>query len=236
MPLADITAIANLALSHLGEPFLDSDSDQGTTADAVRLHLPQCTETVLESHVWSFATKTAYLTQAGAFLPTAGNVGFYGTVGDFFEPSEDDPETPFVSQFQSLFLLPEDCLRVLKLATYDIDIPRNRWEIQGRYLLLEEKDAAEPLCHYIGAEPPVPTWPTTFTDAVAFLLAARLAPLLTQDQRLAADFLQKHEMALGKARSKDARETRSKENHGPRHLAARSALVRSRYGATPPPY
>jgi hypothetical protein len=92
------------------------------------------------------------------------------------------------------------------------------------------------MIYYIGAEPDVSAWPTLFTDAVAFLLAARLSPLLTQSQAISGEFMQKHELALGKARSKDARETRSKENHGPRILAARSGLVRARYGSTSPPY
>lgn len=241
MPLADLTAVANLALSHLGEPFLsDYTTDADLTAEAVRLHLPQCRETVLESHVWSFATRTQILTSASAYLPVTGNIGYFEDVGDHFE-TPTDVDNPFVSEFQSAFLLPDDCLRVLKVAGDDLDLPRNRWDIQGRYLLLPDAaDAATgvtaPLIYYIGARPAVSAWPTLFTDAVAFLLAARLAPLLTQDPRLTAELLQKHELALGKARSKDTRETRSKENHGPRQLAARSNLARSRYGDTRPPY
>lgn len=238
MPLADLTAVANLALSHLGEPFLlDYATDTGTTAEAVRLHMVQCRETILESHVWSFATRTQFLSSASAYLPGSGSSGYFAEVGDFFETPTDE-DNPFSSQFKSIYLLPDDCLRVLKIAGADIDVPVNRWEIQGRYLLMldsiDEQD--EPLIYYIGNNPDVSAWPTLFTDAVAFLLAARLAPLLTQSQSIAAEFMQKHELALGKARSKDARETRSKENHGPRVLAARSGLVRSRYGSTRPPY
>jgi hypothetical protein len=135
------------------------------------------------------------------------------------------------------YLLPSDCLRLLKIAGWDIDAPRNRFEIQGRYLLLPDLEDDGPRIHYITDDPPVSEWPTTFTDAVAFLLASRLAPLLTQDQNLAGAFLTRHEQALGKARSKDARETRSKENHGPRAVAARSGLVNARFSrSTLPPY
>lgn len=241
MPLANLTAVANLALSHLGEPFLtDYATDTGTTADAVRLHLPQCRETILESHVWSFATRTQILSSASAYLPVTGNIGYFADVGDYFETPTDE-DNPFVSEFQSIYLLPEDCLRVIKVAGADIDIPENRWEIQSRYLLLmsepdEDDGVTEPMIYYISGEPDVTAWPTLFTDAVATLLAARLAPLLTQSQQIAAEFMQKHELALGKARSKDTRETRSKENHGPRILAARSGLARARYGPTRPPY
>jgi hypothetical protein len=137
----------------------------------------------------------------------------------------------YAPAYGSAFNLPGDCLRLLKIDGWDIDAPRQRFEILGRFLLLEATLAEAPVVHYIASTAPVDEWPTTFTDAVCFLLASRLAPKLAQDQRLAADFLAKHEQALGKARSKDARETRSKENHGPRQLAARSGLVQARFGA-----
>jgi len=413
MPLADYTAIANLALDHLGEPYLTAyETDTTVAAQAARLHLPQCIETVLEGHVWSFATRcqqltTAQVTETTAELVTgteasnnailwtaivAGTGGndisvevvdaypedgivtvdgnkiivskanlslsvvidigsgavttalpFYswqegkpmwktGNAGSGVQVSYsvadggykitkwsglyyynwfNESATPdgavytadptglapsstavltgidataaqviaaaaastaaallvtaensgtsdgtgavstlaatnlsggsstssvYAPAFGSAFNLPSDCLRVIKLDGTDIDVPQNRWEIQGRHLLLEETDADAPVIHYITNAPPVDEWPTTFTDAVAFLLASRLAPKLAQDQSMAADFLQKHEMALGKARSKDSRETRSKENFGPRQLAARSGLVRARYGNPRPPY
>lgn len=215
MPLADLTAVSNLALSHLGEPFLtDIDTDTGTTAEAVRLHLPQCIDTCLEGHVWSFATRCATLAAA--------------TI------DEDNPPAP---SYGSVFDLPGDSLRLIKVNGLDLDAPRQDFEIKGRFLMLVETDADAPVVDYITANAPVPDWPTTFTDAVAFLLAARLAPLLTQSQPLAAQFLQAHEIALGKARSKDARETRSNENHGPRALAARSGLVNARFSTSAlPPY
>jgi hypothetical protein len=435
MPLADLTAISNLALDYLGEPYLTAyATDTTVAAQACRLHLPQCIETVLEGHVWSFATRCSQLTAAavesttaqinvypggenngilllaqtpgpsgneisltietavigtevavdvtgsaivvtpfqtanflttafagtnndltfsqvdpdviptiefamgnsgsnavtvtgsailvylrqnfGAFYLTASQVkalieastaamalvsvsyptgndgtgvvcspadtniafgptalsggGVQTTAADVIDAITADTaaallvtavnaqghdgtgvvapveatfleggsstSTVYAPAYGSGFNLPSDCLRVLKIDTADIDIPRNDFEIQGRYLLLAEESAEAPVIHYITSDPPVDEWPTTFTDAVAFLLASRLAPKLAQDQALAADMLQKHEMALGKARSKDTRETRSKENFGPRQLAARSGLVRARYGNILPPY
>jgi hypothetical protein len=429
MPLANLTAVANLALDHLGEPYLASyDADTGTTAEAVRLHLPQCVETVLEGHAWSFATRcsqllpvplvvtTATLTtgtaeddnailwtaavpgpsgndlsvaiaepadvfsfaQTGSAVAiTPGNVAvnsaelfqdsgstlpfeppallyggeygerpFYTNLGESpglasyasriflnYDPFDEywrmsyiDDDLVAISQWRAksdaltpdlipagayhpdtnpegwendyhsggtpvftlgtltaaqllawlaaqdpsplsnltaelpegttgagelaeselahlaggssenevyapawgaAFSLPEDCLRLLKIDGVDLDAPQDRFEIEGRYLLLEDPEA-EPVIHYISTAAPVTEWPTTFTDAVALLLASRLAPKLTQDHNLAAAFLARHETALGKARSKDARETRSKENHGPRQLAARSGLVQAR--------
>lgn len=133
----------------------------------------------------------------------------------------------------SAYNLPEDCLRLLTIDGADIDAPQTRFEIQGRALLMPYADAA-PVIRYITASPPVTSWPTTFTDALTQLLAARLAPKLTQDGNLAAALAGSHELALGKARGKDARETRSAENHGPRQLLARSGFVQARFGGLPP--
>lgn len=321
MPIATKTDLANLALDLLGEPYLsDYEADVGTAADAVRLHIDQCIETVLEGHVWSFATRCATLVAKAAdalvlsgdattdgdggpftiewedlvdsgtlvngkpkFKVDGGsdsikvcyytgtrwmlywsgaapmlNTTFYAAPGD--EPSPDlaswtdtsdnssystgypiftaDYGSAYAPAWGSVFSLPADCLRVLKLDGTDIDIPQDRWEIQARFLFLRDALASAPVIHYIAKNPPVSDWPTTYTDAVSFLLAARLAPKIAQDRGLAADLTQKHEIALGKARSKDARETRSKENSGPRTLAARSSLVRARYlrGGPQPPY
>lgn len=239
MPIATLTELANLALSHLGEPSLANVStDTGTTANACRLHITQCQETVLEGHVWSFATKTVRLTPVDAFLPPTGDQGFYFTPGDYFQPpTPSEEDLPIISEFQSLFNLPSDCLRILKLTTGDIDVPLNRFEVQGRYLLLERPNEPATICHYITKNPSIADWPTTFTDAVSYLLASRLAPLLAQDAGLSGQMLQMHEMTLGKAKTKDSRETRSKENYGPRAAAARSGLVRARFNRHPfPPY
>lgn len=330
MPLADLTSVANLALDHLGEPYLtDYETDTGTTAAAVRLHLPQCIETVLEGHAWSFATRTAELslvetTTASVVSvtdPSGSGLGFTFTavepgssgnvsvqavsnttsvtiyingnnmgsilflsglketvtfqeVADVFEyyagdvvtcsplgniggnyfadisgsPSYDIPETALTGGYtapaippgwSTAWFLPTDCLRLRQINSIDIDQPELRFEIQGRQLLLSDlyTDTDPPAVTYITNDPPVDEWPTTFTDAVAFLLASRLAPKLTQSQTIADSMFQKHEIALGKARSKDTRETRSAENNTPRMLAAKSGLVQSRYGRTSrPPY
>lgn len=316
MPTANKTEIANLALDLLGEPYLvDFLTDTGTTAEAVRLHLDLTVESVLEGHVWSFATRCATLaavvpthataildddpdregsnailltaktpgragnaisaeilkppgqaaltvtvagtgitikataastgahvvaalnaTPASAALVTASNSGGQAGGG----PVVALPRTPLnggvvAAAYGSAFALPDDCLRLLKIDGADIDVPRHDFEIHGRALLLVEESAAPPVVHYITNQPGR-LWPTTFTDAVALLLASRLAYKLTGTPQLATDLLQKHEVALGKARSKDARESRSNENHGPRQLAARSAFVRARYGKNQVPY
>jgi len=133
----------------------------------------------------------------------------------------------------SAYSLPEDCLRLLTIDGNDIDAPQTRFEIQGRFLLMPGV-AAAPVIRYLAADPPITDWPVTFTDAVTTLLAARLAPKLTQNQGLADTLAARHEQSLGKARSKDTRETRSAENFGPRQLASRSGLVQARFAGFRP--
>ena len=131
--------------------------------------------------------------------------------------------------------LPADCLRLLTINGTDADLPSQRFEIQGRHLLTDTPDP--PTIRYITASPPAEEWPTTFLDALAYSLAARIAPILTQSDNKVQAFTTLAEVALGKARSKDARETRSAENMTPRRLAALSGLVRARYqNHTRPPY
>lgn len=260
MPLTDLTAVANLALDHLGEPYLTSYADDtGTTADAARLHMAQCVETVLEGHVWSFATRRVEL-----------------------NPVTDD----VVGGVGMAFYLPSDCLRLVRVNGTEVDAPVRCFEVQGRMLLLPDSppweawvtgtlyyagtmvtyDGAMYTClltHTAGAagaantpagvsastywvivpgpvvayiantaadDAEVPNWPATFTDAVAYLLASRMAPKLTQDQNLSAALFQRHETALGKARSKDTRESRSNENSSLRPLSLRSELCQARFG------
>jgi hypothetical protein len=340
--------IANLALSHIGEPFLDESDISSPTARVCNLHLPVVLKTILEGHHWSFATRTTtclpiqdkdsiliadgliadgspisfpVLFDAGrqtyqptptttaearifsptglvppdllALFPTApagyttdylltitslSGTGLQNlasaaliykpynplltaawlvdppdvTFGDF-DPANINwanltnqnsggipsltitPGNRSISRWQYAWHLPADSLRLLTINGTDADLPSQRFEIQGRYLLTDTPDA--PTIRYITAEPPVAEWPTTFLDAVAYALAARIAPILTQSENKVQAFTTLAEIALGKARSKDTRETRSAENMTPRRLAALSGLVRARYqNHTRPPY
>jgi len=343
MPLPDLTALANLALDHLGEPYLDDyATDSGTTAEAVRLHLPRCVEGILEGHVWAFATRTAELlaapgvdtlTVAGTLtsdgstavtFPTLLDTGilqlptpFTGTAryftdtgvrpdGDFitppttgtyyvcavghitaptitnsanliryvdavatewyiaegvpsdvYDPSVLDWTNTAVSPatgnpaltftpglippgWGSAFYLPSDLVRLIRINEADIDdIDHSRFDIQGRHLMLRTGyDATTddpPSISYISSAAPVGEWPNTFVDAVAFLLAARLAPKLTGSQGAAEGYLRSHELCLAKARGKATPQTPPRQNQTPPQAFATSGLVRARYGSLQPP-
>lgn len=326
MPLADKLAIVNLALDHLGEPYITNYASDTTVAGvAARLHFDQVVETVLEGHHWSFATRTTTPVAAipaplpslpivlagtvpdsvkGAMIPgTAGaDPGLYGiskilsddgsvlnvdalaspviagatwtrvayyvgstdayfvfyisegtlhgyasfdaypgdsTIFDVttWVPIGSETGVPvflnsevYAPDFGSAFTLPANCLRLLRVNGFDPYAGSGDFDIQGRFLLFRGTGREAPDIRYIIKDPPIPEWPTTFTEAVSYLLASKMALKLTQDQGVKDSLFAQHEGALGKARSKDSRETRSAENHGPRHLAARSSLVAARFG------
>jgi hypothetical protein len=142
--------------------------------------------------------------------------------------------------WQSAFTLPTDCLKLRKVNGDDVDAPRTRFDLEaGTTLMLWEKNAENPVLEYTSDDandPATITWPSAFADAVALLLASKLAKFVHQHDGRSQALYKEHLIHLGKARSKDARETKSGENHGPRQLAARSGLVNARYGSTQPPF
>jgi hypothetical protein len=147
-------------------------------------------------------------------------------------------KVPANPNWLSSYDLPASCLRVIRIIGDDRDIPVNLFEIEQRQLLLMDEFSDElPIIQFITNDVDVSMWSSTFVEAITLLLASKLCIRLTQDVQLAALLLQRHEVALGKARSKDSKETRSNENRGARQMAARSELVRSRYSRTIiPPY
>jgi hypothetical protein len=146
--------------------------------------------------------------------------------------------TPLNPNWLSSYELPSTCLRLIRVIGDDRDIPENLFEIEQRQLLLMDEFSDDlPIIQYISNDIPVSKWSSTFVEAVALLLASKICVKLTQDVALMASLVQRHEMALGKARSKDSKETRSNENRTARQLAARSELVRARYSRSIiPPY
>lgn len=374
---------ANLALDIIGEPYMATFNDVGTTGEAVRLHFDPVFEQVLEGHIWSFSTKTAVLAKSVTSPGTSKNiatavvsgntviittstahglvVGSYVTIANIAFSAGVTPNgvqlvtavsgvtftfalvgasgvytphtaavtfngiaypiasisyassvlaielvnqshplvatnvvavsnvTPSVGNavngnhtiasigsgplnklnisfsgnssatyvfaaatmvgpiiykvpvnpnWLSSYELPASCLRVIRIIGDDRDIPVNLFEIEQRQLLLMDEFSDElPIIQFIANDIDVSMWSSTFVEAITLLLASKLSIKLTQDVQLAALLLQRHEVALGKARSKDSKETRSNENRGARQMAARSELVRSRYSRTIiPPY
>jgi hypothetical protein len=229
-------SVSNVATPDLAENWIradNSDSLSGfsVTADPVTATAAQVIDALND-------------TPAAALLITAENaIGSDGSgpvapvARTFLEGGSSD-SVVFAPGWQRAYNLPPNCLRVIEIDGFDPDAKLNRFEVMGRHLLLPAPppDPAGPVVRFIRADPPPETWPADFTEAVSLLLASRLASTTVDSPDLARHLLALHEAALGRARSRDTRETRSKENHGPRQLAARSPLVQSRFRSTPPLY
>jgi hypothetical protein len=181
---------------------------------------------------------------SAAALVTAANTngsdgsGQVAPVARTFLAGGSSDSVVFAPGWHAAYNLPANCLRVIEIDGFDPDAKLDRFEVMGRHLLLPAPppDPAGPVVRFIRADPPPETWPADFTEAVSLLLASRLASTTVDSPDLARHLLALHEAALGRARSRDTRETRSKENHGPRQLAARSPLVQSRFRSTRPLY
>lgn len=210
MSLINRTEVANIGLSIIGiDPLGDIDNDQGKVADLCRLHLKNQLEILLEDHRFDFAGSWATLTKSTTVtVPTLWEAGYP---------------------------LPSDCLRLREIDSLDVDLPEMRFKIMGRHIFLQtDEDTID--VFYTVNNPAIDLWPANFANAVAYGMAVSVATSLSKK----ADVIQRARMAFkeaeGEAKSKDARESASKENNTPRQIALRSGLARSRYGSTPPPY
>ena len=197
------TDMANPALSLVGARRIVSiETDTTEEAAQCRLHLDVEADGLLRRHHWNFALERAALSRLA-----------------------DDPQ----SEWESAWQLPGDCVRFVRVTGCDVDHPVRRFAIEGRKLYL---DGAGPVgIVYVSNAKPVTEWDGLFVEALKFLLAAAVAPALTQSQGIANDCLGKFkQLALPEARLADAREVASGENFGTREMVSLSGLVAVRGG------
>lgn len=200
------TEICNLALSEIGAKLVTNyEEDSTEEARACRLHFAQTRDALLRRHQWNFAQTRADLSQI---------------VG-----------TP-VSDWDSAWQLPADCVRVISLPSDSPYKPYQEFAVEGRTVLVREMDAVTLL--YISNAVPVTSWDPLFIDALALSLAVKLAKSLAHDVAMAqAASASLAQLALPAAFTADARETQSNENHGPAWRRAKSSVVGARFTRFP---
>jgi hypothetical protein len=196
------TEICNLALSEIGARLVSNyEEDSTEEARAARLHFGQARDALLRRHQWNFAQVRADLS-----LITG---------------------TP-VSDWDSAWQIPADCVRVISLPTDNPYRPHQEFAVEGRQILVRDLTAVTLL--YVSNAVPVTSWDPLFVDALALSLATRLAKAVAHDvamsQAAAASFAQ---LALPAAFTADARETMSNENSGPAWRRAKSSVISARY-------
>lgn len=195
------TDIANLALSEIGARLIASlETENSEEARVCRLHFPQVRDSMLRQHQWNFAIYRADLSKLA-----------------------DAP----LDDWDSAWQMPADSVRIIRIATGNPDIATGDFSIEGRNLLTRGIDSVSLV--YVSNAAPVPDWDALFVEAMAYLLASKIAGPISQSPSLSTDMLNKYKgLALPDAKTVDAREVLSGENSGWRKLVANSPLCNSR--------
>jgi len=161
MTVTATTNICNAALDLLGSGVDKAhlgayETDTGETADACRRHFDQCRKLLLAS--WPFTESCKYLA---------------GTSSGGDDSSVVHPDWLYA------YALPADCLRLLGLTANNSASDSNRHLLleYERYqgYLLTDYTTTEFYWWYITDVENTSLWPATHLDALAYLLAAKLA-------------------------------------------------------------
>lgn len=172
--MADETSIANLALAKLGISPIMALTDDSKQAQFANRFYAQTRDEALSSHRWNFAMRRATLNRLA-------------TGPDF--------EWAFAYQ------LPTDCLRVVQLNGYEPNEQQGMFAIESDQLLT---DAEEAQVRYIARVEDGSFYPPLFSQALATLLASRLAGPLTGSRELPSALIEEYEALTGpKARMAD---------------------------------
>jgi hypothetical protein len=200
------TDVCNLALSEIGAKLVSNyEEDSTEEARACRLHFTQTRDALLRRHQWNFAQVRADLSAL-----------------------EDEP----VSDWDTAWTLPADCVRVISLPSDSPYKPHQEFAVEGRKVLTRDLSTLTLL--YVSNAVPVTEWDPLFIDALSLALAQKLAKTIAHDTGMAsaaaAAFAQ---LALPAAVTADARETQSNENHGPAWHRAKSSVIAARFNRFP---
>lgn len=195
------TEVANLALSRLGASLIVRLGDETLpgSEQADLLYTPTLEE-VLREFPWSFAEREESLAQ----LPTA--------------------ET---EHFDYSYSLPAGCVRLLNIQTEYRENPINDFRRTGGKLHCNVSPAR---ISYITSDLEPDDYDPDFREAFVVLLASNLAKPLLQSPQMAQALKEEYlTVSLPKAKTNDARETDSRENHGIIQSLRTSPLLASRF-------
>jgi len=158
---ASDTAIANLALSHLGnkDSLSDIETDTSREAEVCRIFFDTVRDEMLRQFPWPFATKFAELSEV-----------------------EEEPDPP--DEWGYSYRYPSDCLyirRILSGARNDSRATREPYKIgvdgTGKLIYTDLESA---VVEYTFRNEDPTDYPDDFTMALSYRLASYMAPQLTQ--------------------------------------------------------
>lgn len=173
-----------MALALLGEQRIEELSEDTKEGRLCSVHFEQTRREVIQRHQWRDARKRASLARL-----------------------LDGPAFGWLYQFQ----LPGDLIKIIEVrlgTEMDTAAPQRSWLIEGTKLLTNCQSTA---ILYVRDAPTVELRPLLI-NAIATLLAAKMALSLTGDSRLQGALFQKAEEDIYEAWLQDAREHSSGEN------------------------
>ncbi len=186
------TAIANLAISHLGigKEIANLDTERSAEAQACRRFYETAREITLRDFAWPFATKINEL----------------GLV-------EEDPNDEWAFSYR----YPTDCLTVRRILSgirndnRQSRVPYRVTRDSSGLLIYTDMEDAE--LEYTIDETDVSRFPADFVMALSFLLATYTAPRLTGGDpfKLGPRAMELYQLELSKARATAANEEQAEE-------------------------
>lgn len=183
--------VINMALLKVPLPIAASLNDANWNAVE---NFEQVTKEVLRSYPWGFATKFEVLRRSGT--PPFG--------------------------FTYAYDLPDDYVRVVDVRiVQDLRGPKARYVVSSDGRLFTNANPCNCRYVYTALDPEDDYWTPDFTEAVACLLAARIASLAAQDSSLYAKLIIFYNDALLRAQQADATETTERVPYDESILTAR---------------
>lgn len=194
-----IIDIVNLGLGHIGQPKIDSLSEESTVAIQASLNWPYVRDEVLASADWSFATVRAVLA-LNTTTPAQGYDYAYTLPPDFLRVCQDRKEDPVVAQASST-TLPETETSINILGQsygYIIEALAD-----GALCLFTNYDNStdDLVLRYVHREENPARYSPHFITTAAFRMGAALAPVLTESTKKFENMMALYAQALKIAKS-----------------------------------
>lgn len=178
------TDVINLALSHLGDLRVSSDTEDCVEIDAVNAHFNNERRTLIRDFDWNFATTETDLAEVE-------DAGLFG--------------------YDRAFQLPDDYLKVIKFNYVEGGTKQCRWKLAQQLIHTDDTTAK---LEYVFDETDCTKWDDTFVKAFGWFLAAAIAPQLSKSQNLNQAHFQAAVAFLHDAKGHDTQESGLKVING----------------------
>jgi hypothetical protein len=136
-------------------------------------------------------------------------------------------ETPDFG-YDFYFQLPLDFVRAIYLNNTVVWDTIDDWVIEGDRILTDETDVK---LVYVRFNEDANSYDDLLVNAITVNLAAKISSTLTGDTSQTGNLLQEYELALARARTSNAQETRSNEGHPLQAIVGRSDLRNRRFSS-----